>query len=295
VYLNAPQFVLGTAQWGFDYGIANETGRPDDTSLQEILNTARGEGVLWLDTAQGYCDSEQRIGYLDPEAEMRISTKLSPDWIDDISDTADVRDRIDQALESSCARLKREHLDIVLLHRPEHRQALGGAIWEALEQAREAGRIGAIGISALSPTDAIEALEDGVEVMQVASSLLDQRLYHRGFFQQARERGVRVFVRSIFLQGLAFLSPPAIPVALAPVASVLETLGTLPSGVKPWHLFLQWARGLPVEGVVVGAETAQQVRELLDVWKRTDLAERAALAADDVAKLSTNVLEPQRW
>jgi aryl-alcohol dehydrogenase-like predicted oxidoreductase len=295
LYLGAPQFVLGTAQWGFDYGIANRTGRPGDNTLREILEIARARGVVWLDTAQGYGDSEQRIGYLDPKAGMRISTKLSLDWEDGISDTADVRERIDQALESACARLKRESLDIVLLHRPEHRHARGGAIWRALERAKEKGRIGAVGISALSPTDAIEALEDGVEVIQVASSLLDQRLCRQGFFQRARERGIRVFVRSVFLQGLAFLAPAAIPAALSPVASVLEKFGNLPSGVEPWHLFLQWARTLPVEGVVIGAETAEQVRDLLDAWQRVELAERASLAAEDVPDLPTSILEPQRW
>ena len=295
LYLGAPQFVLGTAQWGFDYGIANRTGRPGDNTLREILQIARARGVVWLDTAQGYGDSEQRIGYLDPKAGMRISTKLSLDWEDGISDTADVRERIDQALESACARLKRESLDIVLLHRPEHRHARGGAIWRALERAKEKGRIGAVGISALSPTDAIEALEDGVEVIQVASSLLDQRLCRQGFFQRARERGIRVFVRSVFLQGLAFLAPAAIPAALSPVASVLEKFGNLPSGVEPWHLFLQWARTLPVEGVVIGAETAEQVRDLLDAWQRVELAERASLAAEDVPDLLTSILDPRRW
>lgn len=287
--------MLGTAQWGFDYGIANRTGRPGDNTLREILEIARARGVVWLDTAQGYGDSEQRIGYLDPKAGMRISTKLSLDWEDGISDTADVRERIDQALESACARLKRESLDIVLLHRPEHRHTRGGAIWRALERAKEKGRIGAVGISALSPTDAIEALEDGVEVIQVASSLLDQRLCRQGFFQRARERGIRVFVRSVFLQGLAFLAPAAIPAALSPVASVLEKFGNLPSGVEPWHLFLQWARTLPVEGVVIGAETAEQVRDLLDAWQRVELAERASLAAEDVPDLLTSILDPRRW
>jgi aryl-alcohol dehydrogenase-like predicted oxidoreductase len=295
LYPNTPQLVLGTAQWGFDYGIANRTGRPGDNTLREVLEIARARDVTWLDTAQGYGDSEQRIGYLDPQAGMRISTKLAPDWVYDIPDTADVQQRIDRLLASSCARLKRDSLDIVLLHRPEHRHARGGVIWRALESAKEDGRIAAYGISAPSPADAIEALEDGVEVIQVASSLLDQRLYRQGFFQRARERGVRIFVRSVFLQGLAFLAPEAIPAALFPVASVLTKVGNLPPGVEPWHLFLQWARSLPVEGVVIGAETAEQVRDLLDAWKRTELAERASLAAADVPDLPASILEPQRW
>jgi len=77
------RYVLGTAQLGSDYGIANNEGMPDQEKANGIVKVAWEEGVRVFDTAQAYGKSElvlgnalQRNGFSE---EARINTNLNPE------------------------------------------------------------------------------------------------------------------------------------------------------------------------------------------------------------------------
>ncbi len=71
--------VLGGAQFGMPYGIANRAGKPGDDELHAILALAEAAGVSHLDTAAGYGDSEHRIGSaLGPTARSASSPSCRP-------------------------------------------------------------------------------------------------------------------------------------------------------------------------------------------------------------------------
>lgn len=53
------RLVLGTAQLGMSYGIANKTGLPDLATATAIVQTAWESGICEFDTAQAYGKSEQ--------------------------------------------------------------------------------------------------------------------------------------------------------------------------------------------------------------------------------------------
>jgi len=61
-YLNiADKMVLGTAQFGMDYGIANVSGKPTKKEIFKILLFAWEKGIRNFDTAPGY-GSEKVLG-----------------------------------------------------------------------------------------------------------------------------------------------------------------------------------------------------------------------------------------
>ncbi|OYU44110.1 MAG: hypothetical protein CFE44_14705 [Burkholderiales bacterium PBB4] len=75
-----PRLVFGTAQLGSEYGIANKTGQPDWKAAQGLLKTAIANGVMYIDTARAYGNSEAVIGQSlrhGWEGRARIITKLS--------------------------------------------------------------------------------------------------------------------------------------------------------------------------------------------------------------------------
>ena len=55
------KMVLGTAQFGMDYGIANASGKPSKKEVFSILDLAWGKGVTRFDTAPDY-GSEKVLG-----------------------------------------------------------------------------------------------------------------------------------------------------------------------------------------------------------------------------------------
>src|SRR3954470_9628362 len=120
--------VLGTAQLGGAYGIANRTGVPGADAVERILATARELGVTHLDTARAYGESEQRIGAVDHR--LAVITKIAPG--------GDVRASID----ASRAALRATGPWTILLHR-----AADAARWPELRNCLEAGEADRIGVS----------------------------------------------------------------------------------------------------------------------------------------------------
>jgi aryl-alcohol dehydrogenase-like predicted oxidoreductase len=253
------------------YGIANRSGQPATAEVAAMLARAHAVGIHTIDTARAYGESEALIGALaPPDSGWRVVTKLAPDVLgDEPADGAagdsplglgEVLERVAASLEASRRALDRDVLPVLLLHRFAHRHACGGRVWRYLLAEREAGRIGALGVSAATPEQAWAALEDpDIEALQVATSLLDLRLHRQGFFARARELGRTVYVRSVFLQGLGHLEPNALPAALAALAGAMEAIRQTARemSVPARALYLAFVRELPGVHPVVGCEMPQ--------------------------------------
>jgi spore coat polysaccharide biosynthesis protein SpsF len=290
------QLALGTVQWGQTYGIANTSGVPDLDEVRSILATARSAGIHVLDTARAYGASESVIGTLvgdDPY--WTVITKLSPQiWTPGLSAT-DVARATDDSLEQSRTALRQRTLAVLLLHEAAHRTVADQAIWKILLEQRREGRIGALGVSAGNPDEAFAALDDpDIEVIQVASSLLDQRLYRSEFFSRAAALGRRVFVRSIFLQGVAHMTE--MPEYLAPLRPALTMLEgkARRHGLEKWHLFLEFAKLLTGTTVLLGCETAQQLKANLRQWEGS-VDPGTFHLAESIPDLPSSVLDPSKW
>lgn len=294
------RLALGTVQWGLPYGVANRTGQPGSDEVAAMVSLARTSHIDTLDTARAYGDSEAVIGRaVGSDPAFHVVTKTDPNLLEGSGGRDSSLERLHGSLGLSRDLLGRSRLDTVLLHRPGHRLAHGGALWDALRQERDQDRIGRIGISALSPEDAFAGLEDSeVTVMQVASSLLDRRLLDAGFFEAARSRGVEVHVRSVFLQGSAFFSPSNLPDKLAPLEPSIRRLDEAAEQLQVSRpvLFWAWARQLGASKLLVGCERAEQLREQLAWFEdATPHLEAIEAIAQELPALGEELVDPSRW
>ena len=294
------RLTLGSAQWGMPYGIANRSGPPDDGELAAMIERAHDAGLRTIDCARAYGESEARIGRtLAPSHDWRIVTKLAPDTHEPGLDIGSTLERAITSLEASRAALELDALPVVLLHRSAHRHACGGRLWRRLLAERDAGRIASLGVSAATPEEAWAALEDAdIEVVQVATSLLDLRLYRQGFFPRARELGRTIYVRSVFLQGVAHLEPAMLPTFLAKLAGPIRTIRAYAAhlGVAPRALYLGFARELPGAHPIIGCETDAQLEALLADWS-SEAVEAAALCQllEALPTLEAEIVDPAFW
>ena len=294
------RLALGSAQWGMPYGLANRAGPPDDRELAAMLAGAHAAGLRTIDTARAYGESERRIGERLGEArDWRVVTKLAPDVHEPGLDIGSTLERTQQSLAASRAALGLDSLPALLLHRFAHRHASGGRLWRLLLAEREAGRIGSLGVSAATPEEAWAALEDpDIEVIQVATSLLDLRLYRQGYFPRARELGRTIYVRSLFLQGVALLPRETLPAFLAPLSPALAMIerNARALGVAPRALYLGFARELPGVHPLLGCETQAQLAALLEDWS-SEAVDGAALAAlvEALPTHEAELVDPSRW
>jgi aryl-alcohol dehydrogenase-like predicted oxidoreductase len=130
------------------------------TAMEEakrILHRAVDGGIDFFDTARGYTDSEEKLGAaLDPalRRQLVLATKAK---------SAD-GEALTQSLHTSLKTLRTEYVDILQVHNPKRMPAPddGSGCYEALVEARRAGKIRFIGLSAHSVDVAIQAARSGL-------------------------------------------------------------------------------------------------------------------------------------
>jgi len=260
---------LGTVQLGTEYGIANRSGRPDERQAERILGAALRGGINHFDTAAAYGASESILGrVLENEEEgrkARITTKLpaAPASLG----APGVRRWVRDSLESSLRNLRRSHLDFLLLHDAADLDRYGDDLLSILELVRREGKVGAFGASVYAPEEADRVLGTaGMEAVQIPFNVLDQRWRSGGFLARAAARGVAVFARSIFLQGLFWLSPEEAGRKLPWAREACERVGVLASqnGCSAPELALRYALSFSeITSGVVGCEREEQVEDLV--------------------------------
>ena len=130
--------------------------RIDAEGTKALMHALKNAGINYIDTARGYTVSEEYLGYgLEGIREhFVLATKsMSRD-----------KESMARDINISCANLRTDYIDLYQIHNPSPAQleqviAPGGAL-EALQEAKETGRIGHIGITA----HAIEVFEKALEL-----------------------------------------------------------------------------------------------------------------------------------
>lgn len=292
------RLILGTAQLGLPYGIANVTGKPDQAEADAIVRAAWEGGIRAFDTAQGYGDSETVLGHAlaacGAAGTAQVITKLPPQL-------PEVLDGVPAAIEASLRRLGVSCLHCTMLHREEHLSLLSGQLGEMLCKARERGQTQHIGVSVYAPEKAMEALcHPLVDSVQMPGSLFDRRFAEEGIEAEAVRRNKRLYIRSVFLQGVLCMEPERIPPRAAGLRAVVEELRRVcrMRGLEPAQAALNWMLlRHPQCSCLVGAETAAQVRTNLNYAEAARRMPEACLAALDAVKPLQDValLDPRHW
>ena len=285
--------VLGTVQFGLDYGVANTTGKPSHTTVSRMLATAFEAGVNVLDTASMYNEAETVLGRALGDLEMRdrifICSKARPH--EEAPGTPE--EQITAAVERSLRVLGVERIGLYLLHGYHALPYVG-----ALHRKREAGDIGAVGVSVYSVEEALAAIATpGIDAIQHPVSVLDQRFRRAGVLERAAEAGVAIFARSVYLQGVVTMTIPDLPGPIAEVAGTLTRLRELAGELTIEELALRYVASLSgVTGVVVGMETHEQMeRNLAAVLAGPLDGPLLDAIGEEVPELPDDIINPGLW
>ncbi len=209
---------LGTVQLGMKYGVKNELGRqPTEEESFAVLRAAKEGGVEFLDTASVYGEAETLLGHFGVrQAGFHVISKLCP-WGKQNND----KDAVVLEVEASLQRLKIKQLYGYMLHRAEDMNR--GSVAQGMVTAKERGLVKHIGVSVYEPEEALRVVWSGVwDMIQIPYNVLDQRLDETDFFALAKEKHVKVFARSAFLQGLLLMEPEQLPPHLQKARPYIE-------------------------------------------------------------------------
>ncbi|MGI0488331.1 aldo/keto reductase [Pantanalinema rosaneae CENA516] len=280
--ITVPALGIGTWAWGdnlfWSYG--KEYGAEQ---VQAAFNTAVAEGITFFDTAEvyGFGESERLLGQFMQHTDqpIQIATKYFPlPWRFNAQAVAD-------ALDASLQRLQVNQVALYQVHAPLDFFLGQKSLMNALANAVEQGKIGAIGVSNYSAQQMRQAhqllAERGIPlaVNQVRYSLLTRQIESNGILETARELGITILAYSPLAQGLLTgkytvdhsaaltgarrLDPRFNHSGLAKIAPLITALQKIGEAHQrtPAQVALNW---LMAQGNVIpipGAKTADQARQ----------------------------------
>ena len=247
------KLVLGTAQFGMNYGVANKSGQVTVEEASRIIEAAQRIGIDTLDTAQAYGSSEEVIGRCLSKLRHKnfhVITKVSDRCVD-------IDERVRQCHEKTSVRPKALLAHSSVLFSDTNFQT-------AIGQFRSQGHDIKIGVSLYSEKEINQVMRTQFlpEIVQVPLSILDSRLHHSGIIEEIKRRNIEVHARSIFLQGLLYLSLRDVSAQLPAAVPYLSYLAKVAgeSGLTISEMSLLWVASLKsVDRILIGVDNCAQL------------------------------------
>lgn len=282
------KLVLGSAQFGMKYGVANRSGQVVASEIGKILRTAQRAGINTVDTAMAYGSSEKSLGDFGMSS-WNVITKLP-----EIPDADDLRGWIAKQLSASCAKLGLKQLHGLLLHRPTQLSGnRGGDIWDIMLKLKREEKVKKIGISIYSLDELDYVKNKEIDIIQVPVNIFDRSLERSGLAPELKARGIEIHARSVFLQGLLLMDPVARPEYFRTWDNIFTIYDTWikNNNITRLQASFGYVNSLPfVDRVVVGVESSRQLEVILSTSFNVNIT-FPMFSKSDLGEL----INPSKW
>lgn len=305
--LHVSRMTLGTVQLGMTYGIANTSGKPDSQTSREILESAWHGGITCFDTAHMYGESEKVLG----DFFATRQEPLQPAFVTKMHLTGDrntaektLETQMMVAVETSLQKLQIKQIPIMLLHNPGILYEHGKTVARFMKKLKEQGVIRSAGVSLDPFSNTFDDIwpvlhEDVYEAVQVPINILDHRLIRNGALSRLYEAGKTIFARSIFLQGLIFLTEKEWIEKLNVADHWLKELQAMAEleGMSTSQMAVSFVRDMKeISSVVIGAETSLQVKSNLSLMGGPQMSEKSRYELSrKMSDIPDRVVNPLLW
>jgi len=192
---------LGLGTWGLSGDGYSPLPEADQDA---VIDRALALGVTLFDTADSYGKGamETRLGErLAAHPEAVIVTKLGTDREPSPARKSFKPEFIRESFERSRERLKRDVIDIVLLHNPSESTLARGEAGAVLQELQNAGSIRAWGASVEGLDGARIAIHQGLKVLELAYNAFHSRTIQH-LENEIRNHNTAILARSVLAHGL---------------------------------------------------------------------------------------------
>lgn len=298
------KITLGTAQLGFPYGIANETGEISSIKAEEILKAATNMGINCLDTAPNYGKSEQVIGDFiknSGKKSITIMTKIPKIILENNGKfSKSVYDFINKSVKKSCKNLGIEKIPICLLHNPADMDSFDGDVVSGLNQLKEEEKIQLSGVSVYTIKEVKKFLDlNDFDVIQIPINIFNSKIVNTDLLTDLKKNKKIVFARSIYLQGLFFLNPEKIPKHLEKAKSKLSYLHKLSKEYSRniEEIAFTFVRDISeIDSMIIGVESINQLRSNVKLMDSSPLSEEMRNKIyREFNNISEEIVNPSLW
>jgi len=305
--MNISKITLGTAQLGMNYGIANVSGKPNFKKALRLLKYAWKNGINSFDTAPEYGNSEQVLGsFISSELnnefdEITIISKFPKIKIRDNLSFNNIYNEIKKQIDSSLDKLKIDKISIYLLHNAEDLFLNNGIIVDCLSELKKEGIIERFGLSIYNPKDVENSLKfKEIDVIQIPINIFDHRLISSGLLNRLKNKKYLIFARSIYLQGLFFLTlnqliEKKLEFAKEPLLKLHNLSNEFKIDIdKLAFLFIRDIQ--EISSMVIGMERIEQISKNIELLKENSLSlEIQKRLKKEFVDMPEKIINPSLW
>jgi aryl-alcohol dehydrogenase-like predicted oxidoreductase len=285
-----PKIILGTANFGCDYGIANKGNILTQEELKSIIHWAQTNGINHFDTALTYKGSTQTLNtYLNHSLEPAIDTKLN-------EENCQTSEMIVKTARDLREKLGVKTLSVLYLHDEQLLQSsLASEISRGLRDALTLGIAKEIGVSVYSKAGVLENKKvlPELSVFQVPENICDRRMIASSDIRSLYDEGNRFMIRSVFLQGLLLMQPKSIPSRLRLANRSVNELNVFArnNSLTVLDLCVAYANSISwASGIIVGVASLDQLKEIQKVTSTLPKGWETAIST-----LPPELVDPRKW
>jgi aryl-alcohol dehydrogenase-like predicted oxidoreductase len=273
------KLVIGSAQLGMNYGLFNNK-KINHKELKKIEKLVLKSKINFIDTAISYGDSENIIGSSKLK-NLHIITKIKLPYKKNIQ----VKNWVLKEISKSLYKLKIKKIYGVLVH--------GKDYLLSLQELKKKKIIKKIGISIYDSHEIKKIWKFWKpDLIQVPFNPLDNRILDSGWVDVFRKFKVKIFARSVFLQGLLINEHNSLVIN--------KNYKILLNKFKNWcyknnisllHACIHFVKQFKkIDYLVVGFNNCNQLKEIIDVFKKKQFIVPKKFSINKI-----NLIDPRRW
>ncbi len=285
------KLILGTVQFGLQYGVNNQKGIPSTNEIKRILDFAFKSKINILDTAEAYGNSQEIIGNYIKKSnnKFKIITKYCKHRNDLPSN---IIDRVKNNLDV----LNVDNLYCYMFHNFNDYVSFFNLFQDDLLHLKRNGLINKIGVSLHSNEEIIEVLNnDNIDLIQFPFNLLDNSSQRKEVLIKAKSKGIEVHTRSVFLQGLFFKDFSTIEGKLSVLKKYLLELKKTVNLHEMNNVALNYVcSNANIDGVLLGVDNVSQLKKNISCINDNKF-KHIIVNIDSINVKEQNLLNPANW
>jgi aryl-alcohol dehydrogenase-like predicted oxidoreductase len=283
------KLILGTVQFGLNYGINNTQGKPEKEKVFEILSNAYEKGIMYLDTAELYGNAHDLIGEfhnLNPAKKFQIITKFPHDF----------EESLGRKIITYINQLNVETLHAILFHSFDSYLKHKDQIRDIVKL--KSDKIKNLGVSVYTNAQMNEVLDDiNIDLIQIPFNLFDNLNVKGKLLQKAKDKNKIIHTRSSFLQGLFFMkkdNPNNIRTKLENELNVINDI-SLKSSISIGSIALNYCLLQPtIDGVLIGVDSLEQLNENI-MYSNQTIPTKYLDQINNIKIDNIELLNPSMW
>lgn len=284
------KIVLGTVQLGLNYGINNNSGKPNKAESNKILDFAFTQGIRLLDTAEAYGDSQEVIGdyHKSSKNKFDVITKLS---------SKKAFENLTNRVTSDLNALNASSLYCYMFHSHGDFKLYYNGYKKEIRSLKESGTIKKIGGSIYTNAEMDDLLNYDVDLIQLPFNLLDNHTQRGDLIKRAKDKGIEIHTRSAFLQGLFFKEIDRLPNSLIDLTGPLISLKEIAKryNITMTDLALSYVtQQNAIDKILIGVESVEQLKQNINSLNHT-IPEEVIREIDKIKVINHDLLNPSKW